>query len=94
METVDEEFLAAAKDFMGRQVKASKPFFVWFNSTRMHIFTHLKPSSDGKTGLGLQADGMTEHDAMVGDPSHLLRGEIREHVHPVQDLENLVDAGL
>src|ERR1700754_2005461 len=67
METVDEEFLTAAKDFMQRQVQASKPFFVWFNSTRMHIFTHLKPSSAGKTGLGLQADGMTEHDAMVGD---------------------------
>ena len=67
METVDEEFLAAAKDFMSRQSKAGKPFFVWFNSTRMHIFTHLKPSSDGKTGLGLQADGMVEHDAMVGD---------------------------
>jgi arylsulfatase A-like enzyme len=67
METVDEEFLTAAKDFMSRQVKASKPFFVWFNSTRMHVFTHLKPASDGKTGLGLQADGMVEHDAMVGD---------------------------
>ena len=50
METVDEEFLAAAKDFMDRQVKANKPFFCWFNSTRMHIFTHLKPASDGKTG--------------------------------------------
>ena len=67
METVDEEFLAAAKDFMGRQVKAGKPFFTWFNSTRMHVFTHLKPASAGKTGLGLQADGMTEHDAMVGE---------------------------
>lgn len=67
METVDEEFLAAAKDFMQRSVKAEKPFFCWFNSTRMHIFTHLKPSSDGKTGLGLQADGMTEHDSMVGE---------------------------
>jgi arylsulfatase A-like enzyme len=67
METVDEEFYAAATDFMGRQVKAGKPFFVWFNSTRMHIYTHLKPSSAGKTGLGLQADGMVEHDAMVGD---------------------------
>ncbi|TXI01757.1 MAG: arylsulfatase, partial [Rhizobium sp.] len=42
METVDEEFLAAAKDFIGRQAKAEKPFFVWFNSTRMHVFTHLK----------------------------------------------------
>ena len=67
METVDEEFLAAEKDFVDRQVKAGKPFFVWFNSTRMHIFTHLKPESAGKTGLGLQADGMTEHDVMVGE---------------------------
>jgi len=50
METVDEEFIAAAKDFMQRQVKADKPFFVWFNSTRMHVFTHLKPASLGKTG--------------------------------------------
>ena len=67
METVDEEFLAAAKDFMQRSHKANKPFFCWFNSTRMHIFTHLKPSSKGKTGLGIQADGMVEHDGMVGD---------------------------
>jgi len=67
METVDEEFMAAAKDFMGRQVKADKPFFCWFNSTRMHVFTHLKPSSAGKTGLGLQADGMVEHDGQVGE---------------------------
>jgi arylsulfatase len=42
--------------------KAGKPFFVWFNSTRMHVFTHLKPASKGKTGLGIQADGMVEHD--------------------------------
>ncbi|VTR91249.1 arylsulfatase : Arylsulfatase OS=Flavobacterium hydatis GN=IW20_13330 PE=4 SV=1: Sulfatase [Gemmata massiliana] len=67
METVDEEFLAAAKDFIDRSVKADKPFFCWFNSTRMHIFTHLKPASKGKTGLGTQADGMTEHDGMVGE---------------------------
>src|SRR6476646_3554449 len=67
METVDEEFLAAAKDFMDRQIKANKPFFCWFNSTRMHIFTHLKPASDGKTGLGIQGDGMVEHDGQVGD---------------------------
>jgi arylsulfatase len=66
METVDEEFLAAALDFMDRQHKANKPFFCWFNSTRMHIFTHLKPESDGKTGLGLFPDGMVEHDGHVG----------------------------
>jgi arylsulfatase A-like enzyme len=66
METVDEEFLGAAKDFIDRSVKADKPFFCWFNSTRMHIYTHLKPESKGKTGLGITADGMTEFDGMVG----------------------------
>jgi arylsulfatase len=66
METVDEEFLGASLDFMDRQHQAGKPFFLWFNSTRMHIYTFLKPESKGKTGLGLEADGMTELDGMVG----------------------------
>jgi arylsulfatase A-like enzyme len=66
METVDEEFLAAALDFIDRQHKANKPFFCWFNSTRMHIFTHLKKESEGKTGLGIYPDGMLEHDGHVG----------------------------
>jgi arylsulfatase len=66
METVDEEFLAGAMKFIDQSHKAGKPFFVWFNSTRMHVHTHLKPASDGKTGLGVYADGMVEHDAMVG----------------------------
>jgi arylsulfatase len=66
METVDEEFLAAQLDFIERQHRAGKPFFSWFNATRMHIYTHLKPESKGKTGLGLVADGMTEFDGMVG----------------------------
>jgi arylsulfatase A-like enzyme len=66
METVDEEVTKAALGFMDKAHQDGKPFFVWWNSTRMHIFTHLKPSSDGKTGLGVYADGMVEHDAMVG----------------------------
>jgi arylsulfatase len=66
METVDEEFLAAALDFIDRAQKANKPFFVWFNATRMHIWTHLKKESEGKTGLGIYADGMVEHDGHVG----------------------------
>jgi arylsulfatase len=66
METVDREFLAGALDFIDRQHKADKPFFCWFNSTRMHIWTHLSPDAEGKTGLGLQADGMVEHDGHVG----------------------------
>src|SRR5579864_6249768 len=51
METVDEEFLTGAMNFIDKSHTANKPFFVWFNSTRMHIWTHLKPGSDGKTGL-------------------------------------------
>lgn len=66
METVDEEFLAAAVDFIQRKEESDTPWFVWFNTTRMHMFTHLKPESLGKTGLGITADGMTEHDGMVG----------------------------
>src|SRR5262245_42276496 len=66
METVDEEFLAAALDFIERQHKAGKPFFCWWNSTRMHVFTHLKKESEGKTGLGVYPDGMVEHDGHVG----------------------------
>ena len=66
METVDEEVTDAALKFMDKAHKDGKPFFVWWNSTRMHIFTHLKPASQGKTGLGIYADGMVEHDAMVG----------------------------
>jgi arylsulfatase len=66
MRTVDEEFLGGALDFIERQAKADKPFFCWFNSTRMHIFTHLKKESEGVTGLGVYPDGMVEHDGHVG----------------------------
>ncbi len=66
METVDEEFLGGALDFIDRAHKRRKPFFVWWNSTRMHIWTHLKRRSQGKTGLGLYPDGMVEHDGHVG----------------------------
>jgi arylsulfatase A-like enzyme len=67
METVDDEFTASALKFMDKARKNGKPFFVWWNATRMHIWTHLKPESVGKTGLGVYADGMVEHDAAVGE---------------------------
>ena len=66
METVDGEFLDASLKFMDAAVKDDKPFFCWFNSTRMHIFTHLKKESQGVTGLGVYPDGMVEHDGHVG----------------------------
>ncbi|EJB0367325.1 arylsulfatase [Vibrio parahaemolyticus] len=66
METVDQETLDAAMNFMERQVKANKPFFLWYNATRMHIWTHVK-EENRTTGLGEYADGMVEHDNMVGE---------------------------
>ena len=67
METMDEEVTAGAIDFLERAVAAEKPFFLWWNSTRMHIWTHLKPESQGVTGVGLYPDGMVEHDGHIGE---------------------------
>ena len=66
MKTIDDEFTDAALAWMDKQAKANKPFFCYYNSTRMHVFTHLKKESEGKTGLGLYPDGMVEHDGHVG----------------------------
>ena len=57
---------ASALDFIDRKTKEGGPWFCYFNPTRMHVFTHLKPSSVGKTGLGLYPDGMVELDGYVG----------------------------
>jgi arylsulfatase A-like enzyme len=72
METIDEEFLTAAKDFIQRQHKGGKTWFCYFNTTRMHVFTHLKKESQGKTGLGVYPDGMVETDGHVGELLKLL----------------------
>lgn len=66
METVDEEFLESSLQFMDKAAKAEKPFFLWFNSTRMHVWTRLSEKWEGKTGQGIYADGMAEHDYHVG----------------------------
>jgi len=66
MPTIDEEFLDVTKKFIAGAVKDGTPFFVWFNTTRMHVFTHLKKESVGVTGKGIHADGMVEHDGHVG----------------------------
>jgi len=66
METIDQEVNAKAIDFIERANAEGKPFFVWWNSTKMHIFTHLEESAEGRTGLGIFADGMVEHDREIG----------------------------
>jgi len=67
MPTIDEEIYAAAGKFIDKAATDKKPFFVWFNTTRMHVWTHLKKESEGRTGIGLYPDGMVEHDDMVGE---------------------------
>ncbi|WP_282039917.1 arylsulfatase [Saccharicrinis aurantiacus] len=66
METVDDEFAAAAVDYIDRKSKDDEPFFLWFNSTRMHFRTHVKKETVGKSGQNFYADAMMEHDEHVG----------------------------
>jgi arylsulfatase len=68
METIDDETTDAAIDFIKRQVDQKKPFFTWMNTTRMHLFTHVRPSMIGQSGMtgNEYADGMIEHDGDVG----------------------------
>jgi arylsulfatase len=66
METVDDETLDAALGFIDRAHKAGKPFYVWWNGTRMHFRTHVKEELRGISGQDEYADGMVEHDMHVG----------------------------
>jgi arylsulfatase len=68
METIDDETSTAAIDFMKRQHADEKPFFVWYNSTRMHLRTHVRPEHRGryKHGDSEYIDGMMEHDDTIG----------------------------
>jgi arylsulfatase len=70
METVDDETSAAAIDFMQRQARANKPFFCWFNTTRMHFRTHVREAHRDQPGFTSRteyADGMIEHDNVIGN---------------------------
>jgi len=66
METVDDETSDAAVDFIQRQAKADKPFFCWWNGTRMHFRTHVKEELRGISVQDEYSDGMVEHDMHVG----------------------------
>ena len=72
METVDDESLAAAIDFIKRANADGKPFYVWWNGTRMHFRTHVKDELRGISGQDEYADGMVEHDMHVGQLLDLL----------------------
>jgi len=66
METIDDETVAAALDFIERKNAAGEPFFCWWNGTRMHFRTHVKAEHRGISGQDEYSDGMVEHDMHVG----------------------------
>ena len=66
------EVLDHASRFIRDNTAADKPWFCWFNTTRMHVWTHLKEESQGVTGLGVYPDGMVEHDGHIGQMLNLL----------------------
>jgi arylsulfatase len=68
METIDDDFAARSAEFIEKQHKAGKPFFVWVNFTHMHFRTHVKPESKGQSGLWQSPyhDAMIDHDKNVG----------------------------
>ena len=72
METIDDETVAAAIRFIEQANKDGKPFFVWWNGTRMHFRTHVKAEHRGISGQDEYADGMVEHDMHVGQLLDLL----------------------
>jgi len=68
METIDDETSLAAIEYMKRQHAAGKSFFCWFNSTRMHLRTHVRSEHRGRFqhGDSEYIDGMIEHDETIG----------------------------
>jgi arylsulfatase A-like enzyme len=72
METIDDEFMETAVSWIRDKDATGEPWFCWFNTSRMHIWTRLKEESVGQTGLGVYPDGMVEHDAHVGQLLDLL----------------------
>ena len=68
MVTIDDDIANRSVDFIQRQQKAGKPFFVWVNFTHMHLRTHTKPESIGQSGRWESPyhDTMIDHDKNVG----------------------------
>jgi arylsulfatase A-like enzyme len=77
METVDEEFVDRTKKFITSAAQAKQPFLAWFNPSRMHLYTHLKPASrnlasDISSEFDIYGSGLMEHDGHVGQLLKLL----------------------
>ncbi len=86
METFDEVLVGHTNDFMDKAKKEGKPFFIWHNTTRMHVFTYIPPKyqamMNSKTGYGLEEAGMAQMDASVG--------EILKHLEDIGEAQNTI----
>jgi arylsulfatase len=88
METCDDDFVARAKEFMKKATDAGQPFFVWLNTTHMHLKTHPKPESIGQAGRWQSPyhDTMIDHDKNVGQARLSRRARRRrQHLRHVFD---------
>nr|WP_295080423.1 arylsulfatase [uncultured Roseateles sp.] len=87
METVDEEFLDRTKKFISNANQAKQPFLAWFNPSRMHLYTHLKPgsrnlASDISSEFDIYGNGLMEHDGHVG--------QLLKHLDDLKIAENTI----
>lgn len=72
METVDDEFMAASVKFMEKAKADDKPFFIWLNPSRMHMYTHLRKENrylaqPVTTEHDRYGSGVMEHDMQIGE---------------------------
>jgi len=86
METFDEVLVGHTNGFMDKAKRDGKPFFIWHNTTRMHVFTYIPPKyqamMNSKTGFGLEEAGMAQMDDSIG--------EILKHLEDIGEAENTI----
>jgi arylsulfatase A-like enzyme len=86
MTTFDDVLVKASSDFMDKAKKDGKPFFVWHNTTRMHVWTFLSKKynsmQNSKTNYGLEEGGMQQLDDSVG--------AILKHIEDIGEKDNTI----
>jgi arylsulfatase A-like enzyme len=86
METFDEVLVKASEDFMDKAKNDGKPFFVWHNTTRMHVFTYIAPKYQAmmnyQTNYGVEEAGMAQLDDNVG--------ELLKHLEDIGEADNTI----
>ena len=86
METFDSVLVKASEDFMDKAKKDGKPFFIWHNTTRMHVFTYIPPKyqamMNATSNYGLEEAGMAQMDDAIGD--------LLKHVQDIGEADNTI----